>query len=176
MLALADVGAGAVVSLLVAGSAARAVWALALLPGWVLIAKLFGLYDRDQRSIRHLTVDELSVIAAWVAAGIAMLGLLLPLTPAGPVSFVVRGRRMARGHGCGGRAPGGDALALAPHHSAGTDGGARRRRAGPAARRKLELFPDMHLHLVANRSLSPTGSSHDWAASMRRARRWDWIG
>src|SRR6266571_1250734 len=61
MLALADVGAGALVSLLVAGSAARAMWAIALLPGWVLIAKLFGLYDRDQRSIRHLTGDELSV-------------------------------------------------------------------------------------------------------------------
>ena len=68
MLALADVGAAGVASLLVAGSATRAAWAVALLPGWVLIAKLFGLYDRDQRSIRHLTVDEMSVIAAWVAA------------------------------------------------------------------------------------------------------------
>ena len=87
MLAVADVGAGAIASLLIAGSTARAMWALALLPAWVLIAKLFGLYDRDQRSIRHLTVDELPVIAAWVAAGTAMLGLLLPLTPAGPVSF-----------------------------------------------------------------------------------------
>ena len=49
MLALADVGAGALVSVLVAGSTARATWALAMLPAWVLIAKLFGLYDRDQR-------------------------------------------------------------------------------------------------------------------------------
>ncbi len=60
MLALADVGAAMVASLLVTGSTTRAMWAVALLPGWVLIAKLFGLYDRDQRSIRHLTIDEVS--------------------------------------------------------------------------------------------------------------------
>ena len=72
-------------------------WALALLPGWVVIAKLFGLYDRDQRSIRHLTVDELPAIAAWAAAGTAMLGLLLPLTPAGPSASPPR-PALARGH------------------------------------------------------------------------------
>jgi exopolysaccharide biosynthesis polyprenyl glycosylphosphotransferase len=167
MLALADVAAGAIASLLIAGSTARAMWALALLPGWVLIAKLFGLYDRDQRSIRHLTVDEVPVIAAWVAAGTAMLGLLLPLTPAGPVTFATAAWAW-----------------LAGTVAAGVLRGAMRwlwRRTTPleltavlgdgelawAARRKLELFPDMHLRLVANRSLSPTGSSHDMAESMR---------
>ena len=74
MLALADLGAAMVASLLVTGWDPGAVWALAMLPGWVVIAKLFGLYDRDQRSIRHLTVDELSAIATWVAACVVVLG------------------------------------------------------------------------------------------------------
>jgi exopolysaccharide biosynthesis polyprenyl glycosylphosphotransferase len=167
MLAVADVGAGAIASLLIAGSTVRAMWALALLPAWVLIAKLLGLYDRDQRSIRHLTVDELPVIAAWAAAAIAMLGLLLPLTPAGPVTFATAAWAW-----------------LVGTVVAGVVRGAMRwlwRRTTPleltavlgdgelawAARRKLELFPDMHLRLVANRSLSPTGSSRDMAESMR---------
>src|SRR5947208_773117 len=67
MLAIADVGAGLVATLLVAGSTARVMWALALLPGWVVLAKLLGLYDRDQRAVRHLTVDELPSIAGWAA-------------------------------------------------------------------------------------------------------------
>ena len=36
-----------------------AVWSLGYLPVWVVAAKLFGLYDRDHRTLRHLTVDEL---------------------------------------------------------------------------------------------------------------------
>ena len=130
MLALADVGAAGVASLLVTGSTTRAMWALALLPGWVLIAKLFGLYDRDQRSIRHLTFDEMSVIAAWVAAGTAMLGLLLSADPGRPREARRPGRGMARGHGGGGRPARDGALAVAPHDSAGADRGARRGRAG----------------------------------------------
>jgi exopolysaccharide biosynthesis polyprenyl glycosylphosphotransferase len=168
MLALADAGAGVIASLVVAGTTPRAVWALALLPGWVVAAKLFGLYDRDQRSIRHLTVDELTAIATWVAACVAVLGLLLPLTPAGSVSFnaVV-------------------AAWLAGTAAAVVLRGTMRwlwRRTTPreltavlgdgelaaAARRKLQLFPDMHLNLAANPSFSLNGSNHDVAASMRR--------
>jgi exopolysaccharide biosynthesis polyprenyl glycosylphosphotransferase len=169
MLALADVGAAAVASLLVAGSTTRAMWALALLPAWVLIAKLFGLYDRDQRSIRHLTVDEMSGIAAWVAAGTAMLGLLLSMTPAGPVRFSVL-----------------VAAWLAVTVVAGVLRGTVRwlwRHTTPpeltavlgegelasAARRKLELFPDMHLRLVDDVGLPLTGvNGADRAASLRQ--------
>jgi exopolysaccharide biosynthesis polyprenyl glycosylphosphotransferase len=167
MLALADGGAAAVASLLVAGSTTRAMWAVALLPGWVLIAKLFGLYDRDQRSIRHLTVDEMSVIAAWVAAGTAMLGLLLSLTPAGPVKLSVL-----------------VAAWLAVTVVAGVLRGTARwlwRHTTPpeltavlgegelasAARRKLELFPDMHLRLVDDGGLPLNGMNADRAASLR---------
>src|SRR5262249_10081544 len=47
----------------------RAIWALAFLPVWVLVAKLAGLYDADHRAIRHLTVDEAPVIIAWAVIG-----------------------------------------------------------------------------------------------------------
>jgi exopolysaccharide biosynthesis polyprenyl glycosylphosphotransferase len=167
MLALADGGAAAVASLLVAGSTTRAMWAVALLPGWVLIAKLFGLYDRDQRSIRHLTVDEMSVIAAWVAAGTAMLGLLLSLTPAGPVKLSVLVAAWL-------------AVTVVAGLLRGTVRWLWRHTTPPeltavlgegelasAARRKLELFPDMHLRLVDNGGLPLNGMNADRAGSLR---------
>ena len=55
-------------------SSADAFWALVLLPAWIVIAKLIGLYDRDHAAIRHLTVRR--------AAGAHRLGR--------------RGRRAAR--------------------------------------------------------------------------------
>jgi exopolysaccharide biosynthesis polyprenyl glycosylphosphotransferase len=87
MLAMADSVAAAVATL-VAASAISAgwFWAVALLPLWILLAKLLGLYDRDHRAIRHLTVDELPSIAAWAASGVAVVALLLPLTPAGSIT------------------------------------------------------------------------------------------
>ena len=161
MLALADIAAGAIASLLVAGSTTRAVWALALLPGWVVLAKLIGLYEYDQRSVRHLTIDELPSIAAWAAAGVAMLGLFLPLTPAGAISFAAGARAW-----------------LAATIAAAILRGAMRwlwRRITPPeltavlgdgnlaaiARRKLELFADMHLRLISNGSLSAPRFNHD---------------
>ena len=169
MLAMADLGAGILASLVLVGSTPRAVWALALLPGWVLIAKLFGLYDRDQRSIRHLTVDELSVIAAWAAACVAALGLLLPLTPAGDVAFqAVVGAWIAG--------------TLAAVLLRGSMRWLWRRTTPPeytavigdgelavAARRKLELFPDMHLALVDKPKplRAENGSPREIAVSMR---------
>jgi exopolysaccharide biosynthesis polyprenyl glycosylphosphotransferase len=167
MLALADVGAGIAATLLLAGSTTRVMWALALLPGWVVLAKLLGLYDRDQRSVRHLTVDELPAIAAWAAVGVGVLGLLLPLTPAGAVSLSAAARAW-----------------LAATAAAATLRGAMRwlwRRTTPreltavlgegalasAARRKVELFPDMHLHLVAQSNLPPNGWHADRISYLR---------
>jgi exopolysaccharide biosynthesis polyprenyl glycosylphosphotransferase len=148
LLALADVLAAAAASLLIANSSADAFWALVLLPVWVLVAKLLGLYDRDHGAIRHLTLDELPGIAAWAGIAIAILALVLPQTPAGDIH------------------PGSAILAFAI--AIGADvllrGAARWawRRATPPEvtavlgdgdlaemiRRKLELFPDMHLSLV----------------------------
>src|ERR671926_435720 len=78
MLALADVIAAVAASIVIASSTSHAIYALVLLPGWVLIAKLIGLYDRDHVAIRHLTIDETPAIAAWAGIGIGGLALILP--------------------------------------------------------------------------------------------------
>jgi exopolysaccharide biosynthesis polyprenyl glycosylphosphotransferase len=148
MLALADLIAAAGASLVIASSSADAFWALVLLPAWVVLAKVIGLYDRDHVAIRHLTVDELPALAAWAAAGVALLALVLPQTPAGEVGV--------------GAAIG--AWAVASASALVLRGLARwwwRRLTPPEVtavlgdgdlaemiRRKLELFPDMHLSLV----------------------------
>ncbi len=148
LLALADLIAAAAACVVVATSTAHAFWALVLLPAWILIAKLIGLYDRDHAAIRHLTIDELPAIAAWAGSGVALMALVLPQTPAGEVSA--------------GAAVG--AFAVATGTALVLRGGARwlwRRLTPPEVtavlgagdlaemiRRKLELFPDMHLRLV----------------------------
>ena len=75
MLAVADVMAAAAASVVAVAGVAYATWALLFLPVWILIAKLIGLYDRDHRSIRHLTLDELPSIAAGSGLGVAGLGV-----------------------------------------------------------------------------------------------------
>jgi lipopolysaccharide/colanic/teichoic acid biosynthesis glycosyltransferase len=82
LLALADCCAVAL-SLAFVLPAERAIWLLAFLPVWILIAKLAGLYDADHRAMRHLTVDEAPAIAAWGVAGAVAVSLLGELTPAG---------------------------------------------------------------------------------------------
>jgi len=85
LLAMADITAAGF-AVVVSTSIVELPWALAPLPLWILFAKLLGLYDRDHRSIRHLTFDELPAIVAWAVVGTAALALLLPLTPADPLS------------------------------------------------------------------------------------------
>jgi exopolysaccharide biosynthesis polyprenyl glycosylphosphotransferase len=148
LLALADVGAAIAASVVIASSSADAFWALVLLPLWVVVAKLIGLYDRDHAAIRHLTLDELPAIAAWAGAGVALLALILPQTPAGEVE----------------PATAAIAWAVATAGALILRGAARWawRRTTPREvtavvgegdlaemiRRKLELFPDMHLELT----------------------------
>ena len=82
LLALADccaVGFGLAVVL----PPERAIWFVAFLPVWVLVAKLAGLYDADHRAMRHLTVDEAPAICAWGVVGTVAVSLLGDLTPAG---------------------------------------------------------------------------------------------
>ena len=85
LLAMADITAAGF-AVVISTSIVELPWALAPLPLWILFAKLLGLYDRDHRSIRHLTFDELPAIVAWAVVGTAALALLLPLTPADPLS------------------------------------------------------------------------------------------
>jgi lipopolysaccharide/colanic/teichoic acid biosynthesis glycosyltransferase len=147
LLALADCGAvGAAV--LLALPPERAIWTIAFLPVWILIAKLAGLYDSDHRSIRHLTVDEAPAIVAWGAIGALVVSLLAGLTPAGRLGLAEAATVGAVSI----------ALALALRVAAR----ALWRRSTPpervlivgegslahAMRRKLVLFEDLHMEAV----------------------------
>jgi exopolysaccharide biosynthesis polyprenyl glycosylphosphotransferase len=156
LLALADgLTAGLVcLSLVVtaSGGVETAFWAAVFIPVWILLAKLHGLYDRDHRAMRHLTVDELPSIFVWAMSGTAATMLLLMVTPPGPPEFSTALR----------------AWLVAAPSALLLRGSARflwRRLTPPertlivgegplaeATRRKLELFPDIHVELVANRS------------------------
>src|SRR4051794_34405020 len=90
MLASADAVAVLIASAAVARTAsvslAGAFWTAALVPVWIVLAKLHGLYDRDHRALRHLTVDELGAIVAWSTVSTAVTMAILALTPADPLS------------------------------------------------------------------------------------------
>jgi exopolysaccharide biosynthesis polyprenyl glycosylphosphotransferase len=85
MLALGDLLAVAVAAVLVglwgSGSAAALLLVLSA-PIWIVTAKLAGLYDRDHRTLRHLTVDELPWLMVWTLSSTALLTLLLAPFPA----------------------------------------------------------------------------------------------
>jgi exopolysaccharide biosynthesis polyprenyl glycosylphosphotransferase len=52
-------------------------WSLALLPLWLLLAKIEGLYDRDQPKIWYLTIDEAPALVHWVTVSVATTSLLM---------------------------------------------------------------------------------------------------
>ena len=153
LLAMADITAAGF-AVVISTSIVELPWALAPLPLWILFAKLLGLYDRDHRSIRHLTFDELPAIVAWAAVGTAALALILPLTPADPLTtgeyvmiavsavaaaFVLRSG--ARGLW----------RRLTPRERTAVIGGGE---LAAATRRKVELFRDMHLELADDAELA----------------------
>ncbi len=85
MLALGDVLAVAAAAVLVGlwGSGPAAALLLVLsAPIWIVTAKLAGLYDRDHRTLRHLTVDELPWLVVWTLSSTALLTLMLAPFPA----------------------------------------------------------------------------------------------
>ncbi|HEX2088134.1 MAG TPA: sugar transferase [Solirubrobacteraceae bacterium] len=140
-------------------SSVQAFWTLALLPVWLLLAKLHGLYDRDHRALRHLTVDELASILTWSTVSTAVVMPLLALTPAGTpgatgairlwaalliatVAFRALARVLWRLW-----TPPGRALLVG---------------AGPlevATRRKLELFRDIHLDVAGRLDVEDLGAA-----------------
>ncbi len=151
-LALADVVAVTLGTIVLGvgfgGQPATALWAAFVVPGWVLLAKLHGLYDRDHRSLRHLTVDEFQSLLFWTMSGTALTEIFLLLSPvgglqmaqavklavvAGPSAFVLRAAtRFAWRR-------------LTPAERAVIIG------EGPladATRRKIELFPEIHVAVV----------------------------
>lgn len=153
LLALADLTAAGF-AVVISTSLVELPWALAPLPLWIVVAKLLGLYDRDHKSIRHLTFDEGPAILAWAATGSALLALLVPLTPADTLStssfamiavsaaiaaFVLR----ASARGLWRR--------LTPRERTAVIGDGE---LAAATRRKLELFRDMHLELTEEAELT----------------------
>jgi exopolysaccharide biosynthesis polyprenyl glycosylphosphotransferase len=152
MLALADVLAVAAAAVVVGylGSGAEASLLLVLFaPIWIVTAKLAGLYDRDHRTLRHLTVDELPWLVVWTLSSTALLTLLLAPFPALDLSSDDR------------LLVWGTVLGLAFAFRAAMRALWRRvtppQRVlivgeGPLAQavvRKLELFPDIHARVVS---------------------------
>ena len=151
MLAVADVLAALTVSAALALSEAgfaAAAWSVFFVPAWLLLAKLFGLYDRDHRALRHVTADEAQSIFLWALTGTGALTLFLHATPAGAVppasAMLTLGVVSA------------SALLLRGGTRLVWRATTRPERtvilgAGPlaeATRRKLELFPDIHVEVL----------------------------
>lgn len=145
LLASADAVVAGGVGLVIAGmSGAPVWWALVAIPGGVLLAKIVGLYDADHRAIRHLTIDEVPVIAVWCAALTVLFALAIRETVAAltfalvvPAAIVTSGglRSVAR-------------LTwrrITPPESTLVVGAGE---PAEAIARKIALFPDMHLKLT----------------------------
>jgi exopolysaccharide biosynthesis polyprenyl glycosylphosphotransferase len=154
LLAFADAGAVMLASVSLAVFSRDvdiAFWAAVFLPVWLLLAKLHGLYDRDHRTLRHLTVDELPGILMWSLSGTAATALLLVVTPAPAISIATAAQL--------GVVAAAAAFALRASVRSLWRRTVPRERAlivgnGPladATRRKLELFPDIHIDVVDER-------------------------
>jgi len=151
MLAMADVLAISAAAVFVGlwGSGASGALLLVLsAPIWIVTAKLAGLYDRDHRTLRHLTVDELPWLLVWTLSSTALLTLLL--VPFRALDLTSSDRLLVWG----------TVLGLGFSLRAGMR--ALWRRITPAQRvlivgdgplahavvRKLELFPDIHAEIA----------------------------
>lgn len=117
-------------------------------PAWIVSAKLVGLYDRDQRTVRHLTVDELPGLIFWAFGSTAFLTLATAPFP----SLAIGGNQRLLVWA--------SAIAIGFVFRAGAR--VLWRRATPPERllivgegplaealvRKLDLFPDMHSEIA----------------------------
>jgi exopolysaccharide biosynthesis polyprenyl glycosylphosphotransferase len=173
MLAIADLMAGLLASLALTtvgnGPSGQLAWALLWAPVWVVSAKLLGLYDRDERSLRHLTVDEIPLVVLWALIGTSLLSLFLEITPAG--------RPEASGAVLAGAVATLAALVLrslmrliwrrvTPPEPIAVIGPSV---SADAVRRKLELFPDLHMRIVETRdTLGRRGSDDRWLQRIER--------
>jgi exopolysaccharide biosynthesis polyprenyl glycosylphosphotransferase len=174
MLAAADASTVTVFSLsigvLLGGHVASAFWAEALLPVWIVLAKVQGLYDRDHRTLRHLTADEAPSILLWVVTGTAATIVLVPelsgqaLPPGGMVEPFLIASVTAVCFRCAARAlwrhtvPPDRTLILG-------DGASVR-----AAQRKLELFREIHALPVATLALTTESEVVSRADELRSLR------
>ena len=150
MLALGDLLAVAVAAVFVglwgSGSAGALLLVLSA-PVWIVTAKLAGLYDRDHRTLRHLTVDELPWLMVWTLSSTALLTLLLApfpaLAPSSGDRLLVWGTVLGLGFLFRATARGIWRRVTPPEQILIVG-------EGPLAQavvRKLELFPDIHAEI-----------------------------
>lgn len=90
MLALADIIAALLASIALSqfseADPAISLWAAALVPAWLVLAKARGLYSTDHVRIRHQTIDELAGLFDWATLSTAAVMLTLTLADAPGVS------------------------------------------------------------------------------------------
>ncbi len=165
-LALADILAGFLATLIVTVPATGGFWAMIFLPVWPLTAKLFGLYDRDHRALRHLTADEVPMILAWIGTITALVALLLPLTPEGSLDglaisgLLVAGAAAAIGLRSFTRWAW---LKRTPPELVGVVGDGA---ALESVHRKFQIFRKMHLEFVTELRIDEIGTGEDREASL----------
>ena len=151
LLALSDLAAAALATSIVVVPATHTWWALAFLPLWPMVAKLLGLYDRDHRALRHLTADEVPAVLAAAAVVTALIALLLPLTPSTSLGGATMGALFAAA-----------AFAMVCLRSLTRWAWTKLTRpelvgligdgdALESVHRKLQVLPEMHLRLAAER-------------------------
>ena len=123
-----------------------------VVPLWLLAAKLAGLYDRDHRTLRHLTADEVPTLLLWIPA----CGTATALISLGYDGSVVSAAMLF-------------ALAVAAVTAVALRAGARAAwramtpptrvvivgegAAAESARRKIDLFHDIHAEVIAELSV-----------------------
>jgi exopolysaccharide biosynthesis polyprenyl glycosylphosphotransferase len=129
-------------------SVANAFWTISLVPVWLVLAKLNGLYDRDHRTLRPLTVDELGSIVTWsilTTAGAMALLALVAADPPDTASALRMGLALTL------LATAGRAVSRALWRRWTPPATALLVGSGPlerATRRKLELFGDIHTDIA----------------------------
>ena len=167
LLALADIGAASLATLIVTVTGTGTFWAFLFLPLWPLLAKMVGLYDRDHKELRHLTADEVPSILGWVAMTTTTVVLLLSLTPAGLVEWDLG---LALFVTAAVTAIGFRSLTrwlwwrLTPPELVGLVGD------GPvlaSLQRKFQLFKEMHLELAAVREIDALGIGREREEGLR---------
>ena len=147
MLAAADTLTIAAAAVIVGlwGSGAGAAFLLVLsAPIWIVVGKLVGLYDRDHRTLRHLTVEELPWIFVWALGGTAILTFLVAPFPSLDLSsddrLLVWGSVLVLGFVFRGAARVVWRRITVPERILIVGEGPL----ADAVTRKLELFPDIH--------------------------------
>jgi exopolysaccharide biosynthesis polyprenyl glycosylphosphotransferase len=113
-------------------------------PIWIVMGKLVGLYDRDHRTLRHLTVEELPWIFVWALGGTAVLTVLLAPFPGLDLSsadrLIIWGTALVLGFTFRGIARSVWRRTTPPSRVLIVGEGPL----ADAVTRKLELFPDIH--------------------------------